>query len=115
MYFEKVHEEDMIALGLGNLTPSMEVVEQQTTFFQQFDVESYPFEYHWLTFTFGNAYSDKIVNLTQFPIPPDVVPPTVPAGWTYQKAYCEVTTRESGEISGLGLGEGAPSAYHRGC
>jgi len=103
-YWETLHEEDMTADGLEDLIPSVESIETQTTFRQQFDVETYPYEYHWLTFTFGNAFSKNVVNLTQFPIATDVIPPSVPAGWTYERAYCEVVedgaTRASGEVSG---------------
>jgi len=103
-YFEKIHEEEMIALGFEDLIPSVEIVEEQITFRQQFDVETYPYEYHWLTFTFGNSFSNNVVNLTQFPIATDIIQPTVPNGWTFQRAYCGVVEdsakRASGAISG---------------
>jgi len=97
LHLDAIHEADFEALNLTSLTPAVDVVEDQVTYMQQFDVKTYPYEYHNLVIELAATASSNVVNLTSFAmIDPTALSPTVPQGWTLRGIDCFVQTAQEG-------------------
>jgi len=106
LHRDEAHTAEFAALGLPELTPSLDIVEEQVTFKQQFDMRTYPYEYHNLEIAYTSLYSSNIVNLTTFPVDAGAIIPSVPAGWTLQDVNCVVSTGQEGRaITEVSQGE----------
>jgi len=100
--FDEIHKSEFESLGLGDLVPSADMVQGQTVFAQQFDVKTYPYEYHYLKVQYASQFSSEILNLTMFPgIDPGILRPSVPPGWTLHDIQCNTAVGEGGRAIAL--------------
>lgn len=96
LHQEQIHESEFELRGIPELTPSLDIIQDQVTYKQEFDVRTYPYEYHNLKIDITSLYSSNIVQLELLPLEAGMLQPTVPQGWTLRDVQCNVITSQAG-------------------
>jgi len=90
LHADEIHRLDFLEMNATELTPAIDIAEDQVTYRQQFDVKTYPYEYHTLVIKKKSQYSNKVLKLSTFPLDPGVLNPSVPQGWTLRGIDCYI-------------------------